>query len=288
MLSSSYPTQQRKARGRRRRRQWFHDLAPDVADVETLGLSFSVCRKILVNLDLPHLANCMLVCKEWRSLIETCTFWAYYRRRHYGDHVVQPPTTCFLSEWNYVRVGTGSRGGHLGHVVPEWTRGDDDDSLFYPFPQLWNCGIVVPYKLIPPDGTIDMYHSFLFAAHWLESLVPVLSEFKLDYQAGVCLFRWTQPRMPTAKEVLDIFNVNPYIVQHTKEVRDFNRYEIGTYLQVQPFKGMDPSFLHWMIRKCGDRVLAFQVKEELVSPSPGFLLTHLSTGWVGGIIFASR
>ena len=258
-------------------------MSQDVADVETLGLPFSVCRRIFVSLELPDLGNCMLVCKEWRSLIETCTFWSHYRRQHYRHWVVEPPAGTFLSEWYFVSVRR-----HFGQsLAPEWTKGDDDDSMFYPFPQMWKCGIIVPHKLLPPEGTLDVYHSFLFAAHWLETLQPVLRDFRLEYQAGICLFQWTQQRMPTAKEVLDIFNANPLIVQHTENVRDFDRYEIVSYLQDNPLRGMDTNFLHWLIRRSGHRVLAFQVDEQLVAPSPGFILTHLSTGWVGGVIFAS-
>ena len=70
-------------------------------DVVSLGFPFQVCKKIFVQLSLTDLGNCMLVCKEWRSLIDTCHFWQSYILQHYDWALAEPFRWSVISHWKH-------------------------------------------------------------------------------------------------------------------------------------------------------------------------------------------
>ena len=106
----------------------------------------------------------------------------------------------------------------------------------------------------------------------------------------MCLFQWFRDRPPTSKEVLDIFNANRDITHSALDAKDFTRSELRSclgllltrYGQRSRFeKDFFLAFLQWT----GSRTVICDSGMEKTNPAPCFMLTALSDGWTGGILY---
>ncbi len=72
---------------------------------------------------------------------------------------------------------------------------------------------MVPHGLLPPDGSVDVYHSFVKAMDGVRQLREALRASHPAVMAEVCLFQWSRDRLPGSREVLDIFGFHVRIAQ---------------------------------------------------------------------------
>ena len=179
-------------------------------DVDSLGFPFQVCRMIFMNLSVNDLGSCMRVCKEWRSLIDTCDFWKTYIYRHYGNKLKEPSESSVLFWWKNNQVDMGS----THHVASA-----DDPYVFKPFPDLWIGDVVVPRGLCPPAGSTDVYHNFIKAMESLRCILDRIRCYGLNNIVHVCLFRWIHASFkPSPVDVMNIFNAH-VLLTHNVEMR---------------------------------------------------------------------
>ncbi len=260
-------------------------------DVETLQLPFQACKKIFLHLSLQDLANCMLVCKEWRSLIDTCAFWRLYTDYHYNFMPKKPERASPLAEWKYNASCLRTRHTVFVHNKPVVQA----KYIFRPFPDCCACGIVVPYTMTPPDGGLGTYHTFLQAIDLVKQLRDDLDYFKQFSRIEVVLFQWFKQNLPSSKEVLELFNCHPDIIASCDSARALTQTEFkNSYQKLMmelPGQGLGlprlsyELFCHisdWV----QDCVLIFETNRNVVLPAPCFILTPLCDGWMGGIMYA--
>ena len=260
-------------------------------DVESLQLPFQTCKKIFLNLPLRDLANCMLVCKEWRSLIDTCAFWRLYTNYHYNFMLGKPERASPLAEWKYNPTCLKTRPAVLVNNKPVVQA----KYVFRPFPDYCACGIVVPYTLSPPDGGLGTYHSFLQAIQLVKQLRDELDYFKQSSRIEVVLFQWFKENLPSSKEVLEIFNTHVDIIYNCNSARALTRTEFKNSYQMlmmeSPGQGIGIPRISYELYShiadwVQDCVIVFDTNRNVVQPAPCFILTPLSDGWMGGILYA--
>ena len=253
-----------------------------------MGLPFETCRLIFLHLSLADLSACMQVCKELRSFIDTCSFWKDYLERNYTFVLRMPPKWSALYEWKQ----------HTRCLTVSVTSSPDDDTetsepyVFRPFPHVWRCGIVVPYGVTPPEGNLHVCHNFLQAMHWLNRLRLKIKQLKLRRQLNIepCLIPWEKDRMPTPMEVLDRFNAHIEIIRSAYDAKTLTRQELQSYYVLLCGRDKCAAFSEklymWFVNNARNANLIFRCSSHVVNPTPSFLLTHLSSGWVGGVVFA--
>ena len=165
-------------------------------------------------------------------------------------------------------------------------------AVFHPPLDLWACRIVVPYAVSPPIGSIECHHSFLHALCWLQTLRYQLDCFHFAPTVEVCLFPWYRERMPTASEILLIFNchlpaeVSTNTAPPVLPPDDFGLY-FSQFCTVHPGVGWDTAFLEWFPRQLGGSSLAFVCEVPRSTPAPCFVVTTIAPGWIGGMMYAS-
>ena len=175
--------------------------------------------------------------------------------------------------------------------------------VFRPFPDCCKCGIVVPYTLSPPDGGLMIYHSFLRAIWLVQKLHEDLQYFKQSSRIEVVLFQWYRPNLPTSKDVLEVFNAHPDIIERCLSARALTKTEfkhsyqmlMTSHDQMTPSgnltsPGTSPRFsfelYSHLAEWVSDCVLLVECDVTTVQPTPCFILTPLSEGWMGGILYA--
>ena len=257
----------------------------DCPDVDTLGLSFATCKKIFVQLPLAEVYNCMVVCKEWRSLIDTCAFWRAYVAYHYDNSLRDPKRGTFMCLWKHNApvcrgaFGTGTYGRQNGYPDVQ------EEYVFRPFPDVWRCGVVVPHSMLPAEGSIDTFHYYIQAMHWTQRVRWKIKSCKLQSQVRVCLFQWTRDRIATGKEVLDIYNAHEDIVRTSIETKDLTRSELKNCFTLLKDR-FDYEFFSWFVDRVEYRSVVFDCSKEQVQPCPCFIITQVAPGWVGGLLYS--
>ena len=253
----------------------------DMSDVETLSLPFRVCAHIFVHLSLPDIASCMLVCKEWRSLIDTCWFLRFYLRHHFNLDPIPTSEFCpVLSQWK-IPLGTDSTSNCV----------NDARCVFTHFPVQWKCGIVLPQDAPRPDGSIVVYHAFLQAVAWLARVREKIRESNLSNRVEVCMLNWTRDRLPLPKEVLSMFHVNTANVQTQNTSKELTKQELFCYYGILTKRHngctLDSTFYHWLVNITSGKSMIFDCSCKTTDfPAMGFFLTKLSTDCIGGLIYS--
>lgn len=157
---------------------------------------------------------------------------------------------------------------------------------------MWNCDIVVPYGLEPPDGTVEKLHHFLHAMRWMEKLRMKIDELDVRKELNIepCLMPWAKDRMPTPREVLDVFNAHIEIIRSAYDARTLNPQELRAYYGLLRTRYRGPKFsdalYYWFTDHAHRENLIFDCDADVVDPTPSFILTRLAPGWVGGAIYA--
>ena len=230
----------------------------------------------------------MMVCKEWRSFIDTCDFWRLFLQHTYDLNLKTPPSWSVLREWRH-------RTSCLKLAVKPSAKADadiPDPYVFRPFPEMWRCGMVVPYGLDPPDGNLDKLHGFIRAMTWLGHFRRKIQELDLGRTLNIqpCLMPWTLTRMPTPREVLDGFNAHIQIIRSATDGRTLTPQELRSYYKLLCSRYKGPKFsdklYYWFTSNCKQANLAFDCDPDWVKPTPSFILTRLDPGWVGGAMYA--
>lgn len=253
----------------------------DTPDVETLALPFHVCASIFVHLSLPDIASSMLVCKEWRSLIDTCWFLRFYLRSHFDlDPVTGSDVGPVLSRWK-VTSGLGTAPNN----------GVDVGCVFAHFPVQWKCGIVLPHDAPHPEGNIDVYHAFLQAVAWLGRVREKIRESHLSNRVEVCMLNWTRNRLPEPKEVLGMFHANSANVHTQSASKELTKQELFCYYGILTKRHngctLDSALYHWLISITSGKSIVFDCScKTWACPTMGFFLTKLSADWIGGLIYS--
>eukprot|EP00918_Siedleckia_nematoides_P045969 GHVU01100800.1.p1 GENE.GHVU01100800.1~~GHVU01100800.1.p1 ORF type:complete len:339 (-),score=17.60 GHVU01100800.1:222-1238(-) len=257
-------------------------------DVVSLGFPFKVCQKIFVQLSLPDLANCMLVCKEWRSLIDTCHFWQRYILQHYDWALAEPSRWSVLAHWKhrvYSLQVMSSVNLHSQHPVEVIKF-----HAFSPFPDYWRCGTLVPYEHIPEMGTLEACNRYIKDMNWLRRVREKLHQYKLTDFTEVCMLPWSKPALPRPEEVLAAFGGHPHLIQTVHNCRVIPKSELlnSHGLLSMRYKGprFHPKFFDWFAAHTGDYSILFDCNMHLIDPAPSFLVTVLSSGYLGGLIYA--
>lgn len=253
-------------------------------DVDTLGFPFSVCKRIFLALTLADLGSCMLVCKEWRSLIDTCDFWRAYIRRNYVSRPKEPSENSALHWWKYSQAD-----GVTSRADADYA---DGPYVFRPFPDLWACDVIVPSGTEPPTGSVDVYHNFVRAVAILRRVHEKIACYGLGNIVHACLFRWTRADFkPSPCDVMDAFNAH-VLLRHDVEAGSSGIADDSA--RVAPPHGVDYRGQNCFVDvfsscfQLGTRswIVAFHCSHELLDPAPGFIVTLLSQGWVGGVLYA--
>ena len=259
-----------------------HRKSDGVADVETLRLPFHVCRHIFVLLPLPDIARCMRVCKEWRSLIDTCMFWTSYVQHNYDLSIREPPRKSPLFAWK-----------HRSRSCLQLQSADQPAYLFRPFPDLWWCHILVPYAMAPPQGDIDTHHHFIQALELLGSLNQRLRYHRLDHLMVPCLLPWFRDRMPSSYEVLSLMRAHQEIIHHTQDAKSLNATEMRYFYSIwnsnnagHVGSGIPKDLYEWIAHWAPDNCILFDGNIDICRPTPCFIITRLAPGWVGGLLYA--
>jgi hypothetical protein len=262
------------------------EVANQYPEVDTLKLSFKICRNIFVNIPLKDIASCMLVCKEWRSLIDTCAFYKAYMYHHYDFELKEPPRSSPLNEWK-------SRSNCLKTDINLNNRIDPhkpNHYVFKPFPDIWKCNMVVPYALAPPQGAINIYHNFLQALRWLERLDEKLIELDKGLTMHCCLIPWFKERMPTSREVLAILGSHKEITRTLVDASPLTKQEMKIYYGMlkNRYKGVhfDSELYDFFLGNVKEKSIIFDCNVDIVDPVPSFILSKISDGWVGGLIYS--
>ena len=259
-------------------------LADSRLDVDSLGLPFTSCRDIFLYLDLHDVASCMLVCKEWRSLVDTCEFWCYYIRRHFSVRRTEPSQNSCFHKWKH-QASECLKLRRVQKLVV------DNSYVMCPFPDLWRCGLVVPYGLHPPRGNLDIHHQFVKAMKRMNTLRHLVKKYQLIHQVELCLFQWIRERMPSSREVLDIYNAQMDLVRSTPEAWDLTKQEIRSYYPYLQSRSNKPrfdfDFYLAVVAWTSSRSVLFDCRFDVIDPAPCFLLTSLSDGWMGGLIYGA-
>ncbi|KAK2143170.1 hypothetical protein LSH36_872g03002 [Paralvinella palmiformis] len=259
---------------------YFPGKAPDV---DSLGFPFAVCKRIFLGLSLADLGSCMLVCKEWRSLIDTCDFWRAYIRRNYGNAVKDPGQNSALHWWKY---------NQADNVTPPGVDYADRPYVFKPFPELWRCDVIVPTGMRPPTGSVDVYHNFVRAMNVLRRIHDKIVCYGLSNIVHVCLFRWMHDDFkPSPCDVMDAFNAHA-LLRHDVEANSSGIVDDSA--RIVPPQGVDyrgQTYFIEVFSRCfqlgtQDWIVAFHCSHELLEPAPGFIMTLLTQGWVGGLLYA--
>ncbi len=234
---------------------------------------------------LKDLANCMLTCKEWRSLIDTCHFWKYYVSINFDFGLAEPSETSPLYEWKNrsTCLKADTRNNNTYPSVSSFY-------VFKPFPDLWMCNVIVPYALAPPQGSVEIYHNFLKAMRWLQKLDEKLQELNANQVMHGCLIPWFKDRLPTSREVLAILGAHKEIVRTLSEAKPLTKQEMKLYYGMLKNKYRGPNFnnqlYEFTVNNVTDRTIIFDCNVDIVAPVPSFILTKLSPGWVGGLLYS--
>ena len=254
----------------------------DTSDVETLALPFHVCAAIFVHLTLPDLARCMLVCKEWRSLIDTCWFLRFYLQSHFDLDPIAPGTDVgpVLSRW---KLKSEPDTANITDV--------SDDCVFTQFPIQWKCGIVLPADAPRPEGNIDVLHACLQTVSWLTRVRERIRDSHLSDRVEVCMLYWTRDSMPLPKEVLRMFHVNTDNIHTQSASKELTKQELFCYYGILTKRHngctLDSALYHWLISTTSGKSIIFDCScKTWACPTMAFFLTRLSADWIGGLIYS--
>ena len=269
-------------------------------DVETLaGLTLDAFRRICVWLSLTDVRNCMETCKEWRSALDAREFWRSYLRHRYSFELDEPPPTSPFALWTYARFPAIDNDENDNSDPARWRRSAGSNSkmsklpyIVKPEPDRWRYGVVVPHGLLPPDGSVDSYHPFVRAMDRVGRLREDLRNRHTAVMAEVCLFQWPRDRLPTPREVMDVFGFHIQISQ--SEPMLAIEVKAGEIIQraaivLSDKSGKYPPFLADVMRLLAsltnERTLFFQCSRDVVRPALGVLITWFADGWMGGVIY---
>lgn len=118
----------------------------------------------------------------------------------------------------------------------------------------------------------------------------------------VCLFPWSKEALPTPDDILTMFNFHPEMHKHpmvNNEIRTLKLVDsleksddgiqrgharwntLGTSYDVDVKKACN--FFGWL-EKIFTPMTRICIGCEKMNPTPCFILAHLASGWVGGIL----
>ena len=163
-------------------------------------------------------------------------------------------------------------------------------NAFTPFPDYWRCGTLVPYEHIPEVGTLDSCSRYLRDMNWLRRVREKLAQYRLTDFTEVCLLPWSKPHLPTVKDVLKAFGGHPYLMQTVHISKVLTRTELlsshGLLSMCYKETRFHPMFFDWFAARTGPYSIIIDCNIKLIDPAPSFILTALSSGCLGGLIYA--
>lgn len=253
--------------------------------VDTLGLSNELYFRIMSYLSCNDLAACMLVCKEWRSLIDRCVFLREYISNKYNFSRCPFVKKSFIHLWKCTYLKSIN-------LKPSNER---SNAIFIPrvfdkFPMMWSCGIVVPRGVISPIGSILTYHYFIKAMNILLSLYKAISDCKLTDQYAVFMIPWKKVRLPASCEILSILDFNERIIEFVIKEKYLTESEMRNYYNlIRPMYNKEKLNKHiydTFISNAPEKFIVFDCFTRKMEASPAFIASKLSDEWVGGILYA--
>ncbi|XP_046856264.1 uncharacterized protein LOC124449385 [Xenia sp. Carnegie-2017] len=141
-------------------------------------LPLEIYRCILLHLPFKDVIRCMLVCKAWKRMLSTKSFWKSYIVKHFDLDVKSDISNEYpLATW-------ASKASEKEY--PEswycYYNNRDDAYVIRPFPSMWNCGVIHPYGLDPLAGDAETIQGLIRS---LEILTYMKSELvRLDINCG--------------------------------------------------------------------------------------------------------
>ena len=101
------------------------------------------------------------------------------------------------------------------------------------------------------------------------------------------MFPWSKDTLPTAKDVLALFRINPGMLEDTVVKEDDEEEDSNTSWNIITSYSDDVTkahtFFSWL-GKLFSPVIQIGIGGDEMKPVPYFILAKLAPGWVGGVL----
>lgn len=260
-----------------------------------MELPSELIQAIVVKLPLKDVVTCMCICKKWKDVITTDSFWKNYTF-HWFDFSLEEGPTGNLNEWQ-----------NDWFCYWDDTYGEPtNEHVFSTPPKRWkDSGIIHPASFDIKQNNIRSYRDFFKCLWILQKINKGAEEYELDCPAygnegssrlEVCLFPWEKEKLPGNNDVGALFAFDEHMCSEDAaygEEKDTEPLELETEEdddqlclgeRITSFQTGNPaarSYLEWLQKLFVPSVMMCFGMEQM-NPVPVFILTQLAPGWVGG------